>query len=132
MCLPVNFTSKYEDFVKVTLCDFQEISKSNIETQMLPVSVVVIDPQPSVFGFPIFVNVQVISADQTAAIVPHKHSAAELSSCKALPNTYTKLKGSEKKGEVRFDCLTGLQNLVLCILFFGFVLFFGFFFGAHN
>lgn len=47
---------------------------------------------------------QAISDDQTTPIVLHKQSVAEISSCKALPNTYTKLKESEKKGEICFDC----------------------------
>lgn len=70
----------------------------------------VIDLQPSVFVFPVFANVQAIADDQIVSSVAQKQSMAEISRCMALPNTYTKLKGSEKKGKVLFDCLTGFSH----------------------
>lgn len=53
--------------------------------------------------------VQAISDDQPPPVVPRKHSGAEMTAGKALPNTYVKMDAT-KKGEALFaDCINRFQ-----------------------
>lgn len=60
---------------------------------------------------PLSLIVQAVLYDQAPPVIPRKHSAAEMTTCKALPNTSMEMEESQKKGEALFvDCLTGLSH----------------------